>query len=415
MKKTHLEIMHLALPATLENTIQASIGFVDTFIITRLGLLIVSAVSLANSILAVYLAIFIALSIASSSMVSRYIGAKEGEAVKDIASQSLIFAIIFGLVLTLLSVTLGKEILSFIGASRELLDKSYLFFSVVSLSLPFAAYATVGGALIRTTGDTKKSLYINGFSNIINIFVDLVLIFGLGPIPPLGVLGSAIGTSLSKVISAVLISSHLKSIDMNINFHNPFISNNTKEFLKLSLPSLIERVMMRVGQVVYFSLILSIGVNTNAEHMLVGNIETFNYVPAYGLATAVTVLVGKAIGKKDSKAAQMYHTESVKLGVIIMTSLGIVLFAGSNYLAAMFSDNFEVISRTIIALKIDAFMQPFLGISIIVSAALQVSGDTFTPLLATAVGIWVLRIAGIYLFSICLKMGYNGHLVHFTC
>lgn len=336
MKKIHTEILNLALPATLENTLQAAIGFVDTFIITRLGLLIVSAVSLANSILAIYLAIFIALSIAASSMVSRYIGANKEDVVKDVASQSLIYSIIFGLVLTLLSVTLGKEILSFIGASSELLDKSYLFLSVVSLSLPFSAYTTVGGALIRSTGDTKKSLYINGFSNIINILVDLVLIFGIGPIPPLGVLGSAIGTSLSKVISALLISSHLKSIGMNINFRNPFQSINTKEFLNLSIPSLIERVMMRVGQVVYFSLILSIGVNTYAAHMLVGNIETFNYMPAYGLAAAVTVLVGKEVGKKDFKTTQLYHRESVKLGVIIMTSLGIVLFAGLNYLAAMF-------------------------------------------------------------------------------
>lgn len=84
------KIIDLAVPATIENVLQTMVGFIDTLMIARLGLAAVTAVGVANNILAVYLAVFIALGVGTSSLISRYLGAKDRTSAKGIAIQSTV-------------------------------------------------------------------------------------------------------------------------------------------------------------------------------------------------------------------------------------------------------------------------------------------------------------------------------------
>lgn len=87
------KIINLALPATIENILETSVGFIDTLMISKIGLLAVAGVSVANAILNVYIALFIALGIGTSSIISRSIGAKDIDKAKTVSQQSLVLAI----------------------------------------------------------------------------------------------------------------------------------------------------------------------------------------------------------------------------------------------------------------------------------------------------------------------------------
>ena len=83
---------------------------------------------------------------------------------------------------------------------------------------------------------------------------------------------------------------------------------------------------MRLGQVIYFSLIVALGTNVYASHMIAGNIESFTYMPAHGLATAAAVLIGQSLGKGDIPTVRKVAFLSSVYGVVIMSLLGIVLY-----------------------------------------------------------------------------------------
>ncbi|HFM8440963.1 TPA: MATE family efflux transporter, partial [Enterococcus faecium] len=154
--------------------------------------------------------------------------------------------------------------------------------------------------------------------------------------------------------------------------------------------------------------IVAIGAKTYSAHSIAGSIESFVYMPAYGLATAAATLAGNSIGKKDYVETKRVAFYAVKYGVIVLSILGIGLFFGTPYIAPWFTTDAEAIKQIVIALRIDAFNQPGLAISLILAGVLQGMGDTKTPLYSTAFGMWVTRILGVILLGNILDLGIAG-------
>ncbi|MDT2583930.1 MATE family efflux transporter [Lactococcus petauri] len=402
------KIINLALPATIENILETSVGFIDTLMISKIGLLAVAGVSVANAILNVYIALFIALGIGTSSIISRSIGAKDIDKAKTVSQQSLVLAIFFGTVLGIISIFAGEPILTLMGASNQSLNYSIQFFNIVGGGSIFIATMIILGSMLRAIGDTKSPMKIGIIVNFLNIILDFILIFGLGPIPALGVIGTAIGTLISRIMGTFLLYRKVQQSEINFSVSSIFSRSNYKELLNLSIPAALERLIMRLGQVVYFGLIVGLGIKTYAAHSIAGSIESFVYMPAYGLATAAAVLTGNSIGKKDYDETKRVVYLSIKYGIIILSLLGMVLFLTIPFIATLFTKDSEAIKQIIIALRIDAFNQPALAFSLIITGAIQGMGDTKSPLYSTAFGMWFVRILGVVLLGEYLHWGIAG-------
>ena len=401
-------VLNLAIPATIENILQTLVGFVDTLLVARIGLMAVTAVGVANSVLNVYLAIFIALGVGTSSLISQHMGAKENSEATTVARQSTFLAIVIGLFFGLITLLFGKPILSLIGATEEVMAYSQTFFFVVGGASIFLSVMTIFGSILRAIGDTKSPMQISAIVNVLNVGIDYILIFGFGPIPALGVLGTAIGTVISRLLGCILLYRRIKESPVAFEMRDIFQVSTYKPLIELSFPAALERLVMRVGQVLYFGLIVAIGAKTFAAHSIAGNIESFVYMPAYGFATAAATLVGSYIGARDYNSAKKAAFLSVKYGVIFMSFLGVILFLGSPYFAQLFTQDTDAISQIVTALRIDAFNQPGLAISLIITGALQGMGDTKSPLYSTAFGMWGLRIIGVIFLGQYLGLGIAG-------
>ncbi|MDD2495947.1 MAG: MATE family efflux transporter, partial [Tissierellia bacterium] len=155
-------------------------------------------------------------------------------------------------------------------------------------------------------------------------------------------------------------------------------------------------------------LIVAIGVKTYAAHTIAGNIDSFTYMPGYGLTTAVSVLVGNSFGLGNKKEAYEYGTLAVKIGAIIMAISGIILYFGSPWFSTWFTQDSEAIGKIVTALRIDTFAQIPLAVSLIFAGALQGLGDTKTPLYSTAIGMWGIRVLGVYILGLKFKMDIAG-------
>lgn len=402
------KLLELAIPATIENILQALVGFIDTLMISRLGLIAVTAVGISNNIFSVYLAIITAVGVGTSSLISRYLGAKNVDKATQIAIQSTVLSIIIGIIFGIVTIIFNEQILNIMGADREVVYKALPYFNIVGGATVFISMLTVFGSILRATGDTNTPMIVNTAVNIINIVLDYILIFGLGPIPAMGMAGTAIGTVVARIIGSIIMFSKIQQTALAFKFKEMFNKSNFKELIELSIPAVLERLVMRVRQVVYFGLIVSIGVKTYAAHTIAGNIESFTYMPGYGLAAATSILVGNSFGAGKKKEAYEYGLLSMKIGSFIMTIGGIILFFGCPWFATWFTDDSEAIEKIIIALRIDAFAQIPLAISLISVGALQGSGDMKSPLYSTVIGMWGIRVIGVYILGIKLGMGIAG-------
>ncbi|MDU5334963.1 MATE family efflux transporter [Enterococcus sp.] len=402
------KILALAIPATVENILQTAVGFIDALMISKIGLVAVTAVGIANTILNVYLALFIALGVGTSALIAQKIGAKRESEAQIITNQSVLLTIVISLLLALVSVLFGSPLLRMMGASDRILQESLTFFVIVGGGALFMGLMTIFGSILRATGDTKSPMKVSVVVNIGNIVIDYILIFGLGPIPALGVLGTAIGTVLSRVLGCWLLYRKVQLSKSPLDWSTLFASSNYRPLINLSIPATLERLVMRLGQVLYFGLIVSISAKTFAAHSIAGNIESFTYMPAYGLATAATTLVGNAIGALDPQQAKRYGYSAAKYGVIFMSLLGVILFFGAPFFASLFTSDQEALRQIVIALRIDAFAQPGLAISLITTGSLQGMGDTKSPLYSTAFGMWGIRVVGVIVLSKYLGLGIAG-------
>jgi len=402
------KILDIAIPATIENILQTLVGFIDTLMISKLGLISVTAVGISNNIFAVYLAVIIAVGVGASSLISRYLGAENVSKAKQTAIQSTFLSIIIGIIFGIVTITFSEQILNIMGAEREVVYKALPYFNIVGGATVFVSMLTVFGSILRATGDAKTPMIVNTAVNIINIVLDYILIFGLGPLPAMGVAGTAIGTVVARIIGSMLMLSKIRHTVLSFKFRDMFPRSNYKALIDLSIPAILERLIMRLGQVVYFGLIVSIGVKTYAAHTIAGNIESFTYMPGYGLTAAASILVGNSFGAGKNKEAYEYGILSMKIGVLIMSIGALILFFGSPWFATWFTDDSEAIGKIIIALRIDAFAQIPVAISLICAGALQGSGDTKSPLYSTAIGMWGIRVLGVYILGIKFGMDIAG-------
>lgn len=408
MKTKTKELLDLAIPATLENILQTLVGFIDTLMIAQLGLLAVSAVGLANSILAVYLAVFIAITIGTTSLVSRYLGARNVSEAKNIVIQSVNIAVTTGMVFGVLTLLGGPLMLRLMGADPQTLELSKQFLLIVGGFSIITALNTVFGSVLRASGDTKTPLIVNGFINILNVVLDFILIFGFGPIPALGVVGTAIGTVVSKLIGLIWLYLKVQQSEVGFSPSEFFKPQNYNKMIMLVIPATLERLVMRVGQVVYFGLIVSLSTQTYAAHMIAGNIESFTYMPGLGMGVAVATLVGNYVGRQDLEGAKEIIKRSVLISMMVMTSLGLLVGLLSPWISLLFTNDTGAIQRIVVALRIDMFIQPVLAIQLMMTSSLQAMGDTKSPLYSTLIGMWLLRVIGVYLLATTLGWDIAG-------
>lgn len=407
--KQRQQIFALAIPATIDEILHTLVGFIDGWLITRISLVAVTAVGIANTILNVYLALFIALGVAAMALISRALGQMDPFTIKKRSAQALVLSFLLGLLLTIFSLLFSKDLMATLGTSGDVFVESHRYFWVVSFGTIFMGLSTTLGTILRSYGDTKSPMKINLVMNLANVLLDVLLIFGLGPIPALGLLGTAYGTVIARILGCALLFTKLQKTPYALSFSDFKQSTGTyRPLISLALPASLERLAMRLGQVLYFSLILAIGEKAFAAHTMAGNIESFTYLPASGLATAATILVAKSLGEKNWDQIRSFVNKILFYGILCLSMIGFLLFTLAPLFASAFTQDSTANALIITALRIDAFAQPFTATSMILTGVLHGLGDTKSPLFATFAGMWFFRVAGVWLLGIQWNLGLAG-------
>jgi len=405
-------IFLLAIPAIIENISQVMIGVVDVYFVGRLGTEAIAGVGVTNLTMNVYIAFFLALGIGTTAVVSRAIGGKNLKKAGHAVKQSVIMTGIIGGIFGILNLIFARRILLLLGAEEGVIAYAIPYFLAVAVPSVFLGLSMVLASALRGAGNTKSPMKIGIFANVVNAVLDYVLIFGIFNFGGLGILGAGLATTFSRILSVVLLVHTLNKEKGKI--HVAFFEDwkldlkMFKTLTKISIPAAVERLIMRSGQLIYGGMIIKIGTEAYAAHNIAGTIETFSYLPGMGFGVAAATLVGQNLGKEDKDEAQRAGLISYLMATLFMVIIGGVFYIFTPFLAGLFSEDPAVIDQVVRVLRIIALFQPFLAITLVTTAALQGAGDTKFPMYSSLLGIWGVRVVGVYILSIRMNYGLAG-------
>ncbi len=394
-------VFSIAVPAIGEAYLQNLLGIVDAFFIAKLGLIAIDAVGVTNVYSMTYIGVFTAVSAALSVFFARAVGAKNLQRGHSVVWHGFVIAFLLGLILSLTSIFFAIPLLHIMGAYGVLQDTAFPYFTIVLGMSPLLALFTAQSAAFRAIGQTRTPLRIALEMNVLHLVMDYFLIFGLGSFHGFGIKGAAMAMVLARLCALIRLWIKSRRVDelalhvADLKLSSPLIWSMTK----FAVPVVLERLSMRLGQVIYFSFIVRMGVDVYATHNIAGTLTTFASAIGTGFATATSATIGQAIGTGNVANIRVYRFWSYIESAISMTTVTILICLFSPWLGLLFTRSPQVIHLLFTILAIDVFSQPFLAAVTVDTSAIQAGGNSRFPMITTMLGIWGIRILGVYVFA----------------
>lgn len=406
------QLFLLAWPSLIENILQTALVFVDLVFVGQLGPDAIAGVGLGAQLAFLLQVLFMGLAVGNTALVARYIGANDKTEAQHVAKQSLLIAAALSLFIAVIGYYSSAPLIDAMGATPEVTKIGGGFMSIVSLFAIAMGIMFVGGGTLRGSGDTFTPMIITGIINVINIVLDYLLIFGNFGFPNMGPIGSAVATSISRVIGAALIlyvlfrrGSVLKLTAFgDWHFHRDVVAR----IVNIGGPTAVEQVVFQVGFLVFAALAVGLGTDDLAAQQIAFNISNFSILPAFAFGVAAMTLVGQNLGAKDAARAESGAYQALKSGMVWMVVMGVGFFVWRGWLVGLYTDDPQVQKLGEMCLTFIALAQPLQCLSIVLAQALRGAGDTRATLLYTFIGIWVMRVGVGYLLGIVLGMGLFG-------
>lgn len=403
-KSLKRDIFLLALPVIGENILQTLLGTVDTYFAGSLSDEAIAAIGVTNLVMNIFISFFTAVSVGTSAVVARSRGKEDAEGASRSIFHSFVLAAVLGLFTGLVCLCFSGGILRLSGAENAVMSEAVPYYTTVAVPCVFLCLQLTLSACLRALKDTKTPMYATAITNCVNIALNFIFI-KLG----MGILGLGLATTISRATGALLLFAALLKgrSGIGIRVFSPQWSE-FKKILRIGLPAGGEKLIMRIGQLIYSSMIISIGTASYVAHSIAGSIESYSYIPAMGFGLAVCTAVGVALGQGQPSMAKRQTFAAYRMTAVIMTVIGAVFFIFARPLSALFTDTEEVIALSASVLRIIALFQPFAALVQVMTGALQGAGDTKFPMYSTFLGIWGIRLGIGSLFAFVFDMGLKG-------
>lgn len=412
------DVIKIAWPVLIELLLGSLFGMIDMMMLGRipdqaLAAASVAAVGMTNQPLFIGLSLVQALNVGGTAMIARYYGAKQNQKMETVLKHVMLLSMIFlAIPLSLLGIAFTDNILNLMGAQPDTLEAGRSYFKIVMVGFIFQSLSMSISAALRGIGDTKTPMKINLKCNFLNVIGNALLIYGLLGFPALGITGAGISTALSQAIACIFLLRYVikgeSIIKLNIISKFKFDKNIMYNLVKIGLPASMEQMVLRIGILLFVRIVAGLGTVVYAAHQIALNILSLSFQPGQAFGIAASSLVGRSLGAKNHEKAEAYAKKTRKIGSLISTFMAVIFFFFGAQLVSLYSPDPLIINSSSGALKIIAFVQPFQSSQLILAGALRGAGDTFWPLVATFMGVLLVRVVLAYIFVIIMGWGLMG-------
>lgn len=364
----------VTIPASVGSLFQTFYNLVDTWFAGRISAEAIGAIAKSFPIYFVIIAVGVGIGAATNASIGNLLGAKKTNQASLLVAQSIVFAIIISIIVTLFGLNASNFLLSVMGSDSQsiILTREYLdiiFYGTFIVMIQISLNGT-----LNAQGDTKSYRNVLIFSFFLNIILNPIFIWGYGFIPAFGIAGLAIATVISQLIGTIYLAYKVNSCKLRKYLYTQcFIPklDLLRDLFSQAVPIMFSMLFIGVGifNILYF--IGQFGELATAGYGAALRVEQVFLLPVIGLNTAVLSIGGQNFGAKEYYRIKELYSKALLFGSSFMAVAGVILFFGAEFFVSQFTNNAEAIYHGAIYLKIAALIGPVYPVFFITTAVFQ--------------------------------------------
>lgn len=388
-------ILHLSLPAILAQISSIIMQYIDASMVGHLGAGASASIGLVSSTTWLFGGVMTAASMGFTVRVAHRIGAKDEAGARMIVRWGLLTALLFSVVLSATGVIISGFLPTWMGGAPEIRHDASNYFLVYALTIPIHEMLYVSQGMIQSSGNIR----LPSIFSIIMCALDVL--FNALLIPGLGVVGAALGTSISIVITAcimlylLLVRSemlHIAGRREEIPRFKIFVNEELPKALKIAIPVAIDNIIMGFAYVAFTRIVSPFGTIAVAANSFSITAESLCYMPGFGIGVAATTVVGQCIGAKSKALGKRLGFIAVALGMTIVGLSGALMWILAPQMIGILTPDEQIRELGTQILRIEAFAEPLYGASIVAAGVFRGAGETLLSSVLNLISVWTVRI-----------------------
>ncbi|MDO5970709.1 MATE family efflux transporter [Flavivirga aquimarina] len=404
-------IVILAIPTALEMLMESLFVCFNLFFVSKLGTNAIYIVGITGTIIQFGFSIAVGLGIAATSIISRRIGEKENRKAGLATMQILYIGFVASILLSLIGVVFYKQILLLVGLPEELLIEAKWFTRIMFISLIFLILRVSINGILRGAGNAAIAMRAIFISNIINIVLSPILIFGWGLIPEFGLLGLALAALIARISgllyqcwalikgkTVIIIGKNELKLSIDI----------IKKIFKIGMNGTLQYLVPASSWILMAKIISYLGADVFAGYIIAQRITYLAIMPAWGIGNAAGILTGQNLGANQFDRAEKSVWKAGFYNVCFLCFLTLLLNLNAESMVRFFSKDPEVIKNGILYLNYILIAYVLLGYTMVISRALNAAGDVKAVTLLYVIMFYIIQIPLAYLLGINLDYGSKG-------
>ena len=329
-KTFYKSFMILALSLALQNLLTYGVNMMDTLMLGRYSQNAMGGVSLCNQIQFLLQMLVVGAGEGAVVMGSQYWGRKKLEPIPHIIGVALRFGGALAVLLFILVFGWPNQILSLLSNDPAVIAEGAKYFSIIRYTYVIFTITNILVASLRSIGVVRIGYMISGSTLVINVCLNYLLIYGNLGFPEMGVRGAACATLIARCVELIIVIWFLKYREnvLNLNLRKllHIDTSYVHDYMKVSLPVLINQALWGVAQMVQTGILGHLGGDVTAANAISVQVYQVLSVVCYGAASAAGIVVGRTIGEDNEKKLHPLVTTLQVLFISIGLCSGLAIF-----------------------------------------------------------------------------------------
>lgn len=403
------EIVAIALPITIQGLVIQIQTLINRGFLGRLKTEYISAIGNIIIPFNTTMAVLLAISTGVTIKIANKTGEKKSNEVKDYYTTAIFYNSIVALSVFAFWLIFANKIFTCMGVDKRLIDYCVGYVKIMSLYVIVYGIDISIQSMLQGLGITKPIMYSGIIKVALNIFFDLVFIFGKFGVAAMGLYGAALSTAISNISSTVILVLYvsLKKLPCKINFREIFkpYFYRYKEMLIIGIPTGFETFIWYIGNLVLIRLLNGLDYISVGIYTLTFSIEVVIYIIYNSLAKALLTLTARKIGEKNKKEARNIFKECIKLNIALISIVFTFFVIFSKQIIGAFLKNPFIVEKASFLFIFTSFTLFPKSLNVVVGGSIRGLGDTKWMLYTQIVGtIIVVTTSIIFIFLLRLNI-----------
>lgn len=414
-EKIYEDLWRLSWPVMIFMVFQTTLELVDLFWVGYLGTDAVAALSLANSLFWMLFTFSDLISIATLALTARYRGAGDRKNVAVVAKHSFWLATFVSLAVTFLVLTFSSSFVALFDVEPQVHQMAVTYLRVIGISMFFAYAGMAMGASLQGLGDTRTPMVILVVTNIINIALDPVLIFGLAGAPKMGIFGAALATLLARAAGFaamlyIFMSGKISPSGLMVPalFKLKFQVEYFRRIIQIGLPAFMQTLTRPLTGLVLMWLVALFGTSAIAAFGIGMRILGLAFIFLSGLTVGTSTMIGQSLGAAKLGLTFEIIRKAMVLSLAVQVIMTAVLFGLAGPIVSLFTKEPAALELGTNYLKIISACMVLLGPFHIMDAVFKGAGYTVPSMVSALVANWLIKLPAAYILALTLNLGPDG-------